>query len=256
MKKITYYIAFILIAFSAFSCEMDNYDEPDAGIEGVIYDHEGKPLQVEHGSDIIRIRELSWAKGDENAYIGNQRLKVMQEGNYQNTKLFAGEYLMLPYSGAFFPYDDTNQDNDQAGELVNIKGTVKKDFAVTPYLSIEWVKEPTVTSDNYIECSVRFKRNQKAGYEMPDVREAWLLVSRTVNTSARDLELYPRQLDLTNAMEGTVLEFKTAKPVKYTGINYYIRVSMNCKTADGKPETNYPGMGASNFTDVKKVTIP
>jgi hypothetical protein len=91
---------------------------------------------------------------------------------------------------------------------------------------------------------------------MPDLKEAWLLVSRTVNTSSRNLDLFPRKMDLTNDMEDQELTFRTDIPVKYTGIDYWIRVSMNCQTAEGKPETNYPGMGAENFTTIEKIHVP
>jgi hypothetical protein len=237
------------------ACEIDNYDGPDATIQGTVYDHLNQPLQVNHGAEIIRTKEISWAK-DTATFIGNQNLKVQQDGTYRHTKWFSGEYRMLPYSGAFFPYDDEKLDADDAGELVKISGTTTRDFVVTPYLTVEWVKKPVVTSDNYIECSVRFKRNQKAGYEMPDVREAWLLVSRTVNTGSRNLDLFPRKMDLTNDMEGQELTFRTDIPLKYTGIDYWIRVSMNCQTAAGKPETNYPGMGADNFSTIEKIHVP
>jgi hypothetical protein len=255
MKKLNYYIVFIMCCLLPPACEIDNYDGPDATIRGTIYDHLNQPLQVNHGAEIIRTKEISWAK-DETTFIGNQNLKVQQDGTYLHTKWFSGEYRMLPYSGAFFPYDDEKLDADDAGELVKISGTTTRDFIVTPYLTVEWVKTPVVTSDNYIECSVRFKRNQKAGYEMPDVREAWLLVSRTVNTGSRNLDLYPVKMDLTNDMEGQELTFRTAIPVRYTGIDYWIRISMNCQTAAGKPETNYPGMGAENFTTVEKIHVP
>ena len=254
MKK---YIVVLLCSLFAVACEIDNYEGPNATIQGTIFDSESnEPLQVDHGSGIIRIREISWAQGDTNAYIGNQTLKVQQDGTYLNTKWFSGDYKMMPYSGAFYPYDDVNLDNDEAGELVHISGSTIKDFTVTPYLSVEWVEEPYVTPDNFIQCSVRFKRNQKPGYEMPDVREAWLLISKSVNTSARDLQLYPKALALTNDMEGTVLQFKSDRAVKYAGIDYWVRISMNCKTAVGKPQTNYPGMGASNYTTIKKVSVP
>jgi hypothetical protein len=255
MKFFIYYTLTVLFCISFVACEIDNYEEPDATIQGTIYDNQtNAPLQVDHGSGIIRMREASWAK-DDNAFIGNQTLKVQQDGTYRNTKWFSGEYLMLPYSGAFYPYDDENKDYDNAGELVKIAGVTSKDFTVTPYLSVEWVEEPTVLPDNSIRCSARFKRNQKPGYEMPDVREADLLVSKIINTGAKDSNLFPNKVVLTNDMEGQAIVF-TSKPVKYTGIDYYIRISMNCKTAVGKPETNYPGMGASNFTTIKKVHIP
>jgi hypothetical protein len=202
------------------------------------------------------MREVSWAK-DSTSYVGNQTLKVQQDGTYRHTKWFSGEYRMLPYSGAFFPYDDELLDGDDAGELVKISGTTAKDFVVTPYLTIEWVKTPYVTSDNFIECVIRFKRNQKAGFAMPDVREASILVSRTVNPSGgNDGELFPTPKQLTNDMEGTEITFRTSRAVKYTGIDYWIRVQMNCKTAVDNAATNYPGMGANNFTTIEKIHVP
>ena len=255
MKNIIKYSILLCCAFFTVSCEIDNYVEPEATIQGTIYDHMNQPLQVNQGAGIIRMREISWAK-DSTSFIGNRTLKVQQDGTYRNTKLFAGEYLMLPYAGAFYPYDDENLDSDEAGELVKISGSVVKDFAVTPYLTVEWIQKPTVTSDKYIECTAHFTRNQKEGYEMPDVREAWLLVSRTVNTNARLLDYFPAKINLSNDMEGQEISFRTAIPVKYTGIDYWVRISMNCQTAAGKPETNYPGMGADNFTTIEKVHVP
>jgi hypothetical protein len=264
MKKLENYIVLFLFSLFAVACEMDNYDGPDAGIQGVIYDiTTGKPLQVDHGAGIIRMRELSWAKGDTLAHIGNRNLSVMQDGTYKNTKLFSGEYLMLPNGGPFFPYDDENRDHDEAGELVKIKGTITKDFEVTPFLTLTWVEKPTVLPDNKIRCVVRFKRNQKMNsltgefYDMPSVKEAWLQVSRVTKANARDLSLYPRQLLLTNDMEGRDLEFVSEIPVKFTGRSYFIRVVMNCQTNTDFPTTsNYPGVDAWVGTTVEEVKVP
>ena len=258
MKRLSNYIVILLCSLMAVSCEIDNYDGPDAEISGAFYDHNGQPFQVNHGASILRMREVSWETGDSTVFIGNQTLKVQQDGTYRHTKWFSGEYRMLPYSGAFFPYDDANLDNDNAGDLVKISGnSTTKDFVVTPYLTIEWVTKPFVTSDNRIECSIRFKRNQKAGYAMPDIREGNLLVSRTANpSSGNDSQLYPTLFAMTNSMEGDVITFRTAIPVKYTNMDYWIRVSMNCKTAADNPATNYPGMGANNFTTIEKIHVP
>jgi hypothetical protein len=255
MKILSKYIAFLLCCVSVVSCEIDNYSEPDATIQGAIYDHNGQPLQVNHGSGYIRAREISWAK-DETNFVGNQTLYVQQDGTYRNTKWFSGEYLMMPYAGNFYPYDDEKKDGDDAGDPVRISGTTTKDFTVTPYLSIEWVKKPAITPDNYLECSVRFKRNQKAGYEMPDVREAWLRVSRSINASAADGQYFKVKKDLTNDMEGQEVTFRTDIPLKYTGTDYWIRVQMDCKAVTGKPETNYPGIGAANYTTIEKIHVP
>ena len=119
MKVFNYYILLVLLCLSFTACETDNYEAPDCTIQGKISDHRNQPFQVNQGADIIRIREISWAK-DSTTYTANRKLKVQQDGTYRNTKIFRGTYRLLPYSGAFFPYDDVNKDNDDAGELVAI----------------------------------------------------------------------------------------------------------------------------------------
>ena len=258
MKNIfSKFLAIILCCFLATSCEIDNFTGPDATIQGTFYDHNGQALQVNHGASYLRMREISWIIDDPDVFIGNRNLAIQQDGTYRNTKQFSGEYRMLPYQGNFFPYDDANADGDDAGDLVKISGTTTKDFTVTPYLTIEWVEKPTVTADLYLECTVRFIRNQKSGYEMPDLREGRLQISRMVNTSSgNNTDLYPTPLTLNNSMEGQDIKFRSAIPLKYTGIDYWIRVTMNCQTAAGKPETNYPGMGQENCSTIEKIHVP
>jgi hypothetical protein len=57
-------------------------------------------------------------------------------------------------------------------------------------------------------------------------------------------------------MEGQEITYRTAIPLKYTGIDYWVRVSMNCKAAAGNSNTNYPGMGQDNFTTIEKIHVP
>ncbi len=254
MKYLNYCILLTFLCLGFTACELDNYEAPDCTIQGTLTDHLGQPFQVNQGAEIIRIREVSWAKDDE-TYTANRMLKVQQDGTYRNTKIFKGSYLLLPYKGAFYPYDDEHQDSDEAGEPVEINGTATQNFSVTPYLTLEWVQKPTVDAEGYLSCSVRFKRNQKAGYEMPDLKEASLSISRTINAGAGDGSLTPKPMTITNDMEGQEIKFRTVTPLKYTGINYWVRVSMNTQTAAGKPETNYPGMGASNFTTIEKIFV-
>jgi hypothetical protein len=255
MKQLNFYCVFVFCCLLFVSCEIDNYEAPDCTVEGQVFDHLNQPFQASQGAAIIRIRETSWAK-DDATYTANQTLRVQQDGTYRHTKIFQGTYRLLPYMGAFFPYDDVNADNDDAGELVTINGSAAKDFTVTPYLTIEWVQKPVVDAEGYLNCSVKFTRNQKPGYEMPDLRQAGLLVSRSVNINAADGNLFNTRLNITNDMEGTEIRFKTVIPLKYTGIDYWVRVAINCQTAAGKPETNYPGMGADNFSTIEKIHVP
>lgn len=245
----------ILLCLGFASCQIDNYDEPDCTIEGKLLDHLNQPFQVNQGAGIIRIREISWAK-DDDTYTANRTLKVQQDGTYRNTKVFKGTYRLLPYSGAFFPYDDVNKDGDDAGELVEISGTATRDFTVTPYLTIEWVQKPAIDAAGYLTCSVKFTRNQKPGYEMPDLRRANLQVSRSLNAGASDGSLFPTPMNIANSQEGTEIVFKTAIPMRWTGIDYWVRVSMETQAVPGKPDTNYPGIGASNYTTIEKIHVP
>ena len=256
MKFFNYYILSALFCIVAFAgCEIDNFDAPDCTIEGKITDHTGQPFQVSHGASLIRMRELSWANDDPDVYIANRTLKVQQDANYRHTKIFKGTYRMLPVGGAFYPYDDDfRQNEDDAGEIVEINGTATKDFSVTPYLMIEWVDKPSVDADGYLSCSVKFKRIQKPGYEMPNVYRANMSVSKVMNATSGDGELFRNQITLNNNMENQVITFKTSRALKYYGIRYRVRISMTCQQASAA--SNYPGMGASNYSTIEDINVP
>jgi hypothetical protein len=256
-------MAIFICLFLAASCEIDNYEAPDATVRGAFFDHNGQPLTVEEGSAYLRMRENSWADRDTNAYVGYRTLALRQDGTYQHTRQFSGTYRMFPSSGNFFPYweaGDEVKDGEEAGILVNVSGVTVQDFTVTPYLTIEWVKKPYyVASGNYIECVVRFTRNQKPGFNMPDVQFANMRIGRSeYPTRSRIAEYEPAQLTLTNDMEGTDITISTNRnlPIKVKGVNYYIQITMNCKTAAGDNTTNYPGIGAWNTTTVESVFVP
>ncbi len=262
MKFLKYCIPVALFCLGLTACEIDNYDAPDGTIQGAITDHEGNPFIAGHGAEIIRMREISWAK-DETTYTANRKLKTLDNGVYRNTKIFKGTYLIMPHGGAFYPYwpaaeGDLFGERDDAGDRVEIKskGTTTMNFTVTPYLTLEWVKKPTIDAEGYVTCSVRFRRNQKEGYDMPDLREANISISRTINAGAGDGSLVPAAKRISNDMEGTEIEFKSLIPLKYSGINYWVRVSMNTQTVSGNPSTNYPGIGASNYTTTEQVFYP
>ena len=53
MKKIIFYI---MIALFTWSCEIDNYDSPNASIQGILADANGIGLQIEQGSSSARIK--------------------------------------------------------------------------------------------------------------------------------------------------------------------------------------------------------
>lgn len=243
MKKIIYSIITVCLAVCFYACEKDNYDAPNAEIMGRILDHNGKLFQTEQGSSSMRIKmdELSWNTGDEDVAIKPFYLNMKQDGEYINNKIFAAKYNMTPIEGAFYPYTDKDS------VIIDIKGVTVQDFTVIPYLDIEWVAEPSLTADNHVVASVRFKRNEKTGVTMPNLNDGALFIasSHFVGKYNHDSQISGNVKAITNADEGTVIEFKSSKPMKYTNATYYVRVGISC--ADSFKKYNY--------TDVKSVTV-
>lgn len=244
MKRIIYILFITALVSGFYSCDKDNYDEPDAQINGRILDPDGNSVQTEQGSSTnynvrIKMEELSWAHGDSTIAIIPTYLNVRQDGSYVNTKIFSGQYRMTPVEGAFYPYD-------AAGEIVDIKGNVTKDFTVIPYLDVSWISEPTLTSDNKITCSIQFTRNVKSGAIMPDLSNTRLFISTTqyVGNNNYDSQISSSTVNLTNTQEGQTITL-TSNALKYTGMTYYVRVGACCNDSYKK----------YNYTDIKQLTV-
>jgi len=240
MKKIFYLFIPVLILFS---CEIDNYDEPDARISGMILDHNGRQVQTEHGGANMRIKliDLNWNTGSDDVAVTPLYFNVHQEGTYVNNKVFSSEYLVSLVEGPFYPM------SEEESVKLHIKGNVSHDFRVIPYLDLEWVQEPVVTTDNHIKASVRFKRNSKAGVTMPSLLNGQLFISTNQYSGNNnyDSQLVGAVKIIRNDDEGQVIEFQTIREVKYTGRNYYVRIGICCNDSYKK----------YNYTDIKKLTV-
>ncbi len=243
MKRLYYFFTVIACLSLMYSCEKDNYDAPDAAIQGRILDQNGQPLQTEQGASNMRIKmeELSWQKGDEDVSITPTYLNVKQEGTYINTKLFSGVYKMTPVEGPFFPYDER-------GDTVTIAGSVTKDFTVIPYLQVEWVTEPYLDGSNYIKAAVRFTRNTKEGVAQPNLNNAIFCIATTqyVGNNNYDSQLISGTVAISNSQEGQTINLSTSRAVKYTNTTYYVRVGICCSDSYKK----------YNYTDIKTVVVP
>mgnify|MGYP000054887998 FL=1 len=137
MKKLTYILLSLCLLVNFTSCDVDNYGEPEETFRGAFIDKETKePFQTAIGNTGIRIRmmEYSWSDTPE-PYDFN----CMQDGTFQNTKIFAGNYGIIP-EGAFVPLDE---------EIIDIKGTVEKTYEIEPLLRVKWVSEPQVNAEWY-----------------------------------------------------------------------------------------------------------
>jgi hypothetical protein len=133
--RITSFISLMSLIMLFTSCglsELDNYEQPDAGLSGNIIDDETGELVQQ---DIIRGGVIEII---ENGYVSPQYLVLKTDGSYANTRLFANTYTVQPKRGNFKIVDP---------QEVNIKGQTTLDFRVTPYIRI---KDLQIERDNNI----------------------------------------------------------------------------------------------------------
>ena len=136
MKKRFYYSIFLVLTIAALavSCEFDNYDEPEATLQGNLV-YNGTPIQVPHNDVRMELWEPGW---ELKAPI---TVAVSQDGSY-SAKLFEGSYkLVIPSGeGPFMSNSDTIE--------LNVSGTTQKDIEVTPYYMITGTPNFTVVGDS------------------------------------------------------------------------------------------------------------
>ena len=172
-----------IVILSLSSCfKIDNWDEPDCTFYGTVYDsYTGEPLLASQDDWQIKIWERTW-KGHPGGATASQDLRIKQDGTYQNTKLFAGTYDMLPDDGPFWIADTTKS--------VVLKGKIKQDFTVTPYMIIddftcEMKELPRKITEMHlppeyglwVKWRVRAPLLIKEGREIPNLRDIKLFLS-------------------------------------------------------------------------------
>lgn len=231
MKSLNKYMMAFLVAactLSTTSCEKDNYDEPEAGIAGQITDQDGNPLQVAvaKNSMSIRVIEKSYAHGDESITVTPQDLNLKQDGSFENSRLFAGTYSVSPWQGPFY-------ENDAAAltEEVQLKSgkTTIVNFKVTPYLKLEWVKEPYIDpADGKLKASFKFHQNEKEGMAKPKLQDYGLWISRTQYCGPEsEPNLTPPVKNFTTQQEGDEILMESKVKVNYA-MKYYVRFGARC----------------------------
>ena len=242
MKKITYiFLGMALLGLS--SCyKKDNWDAPDAQVYGNIIDsYTGKPLLASQNDWQIRIWDRSWT----GSAPVNQTIPVKQDGSYNNSKLFAGTYDMLPYGGPFWPITDT------AKNVVFSKSGTQKDFTVTPYLQL--VEFTTSLSGTNLTMTVRLKAPKRTG--LPNIVEIkpYLSLTSFVGESSyiNIAEYNNKRIQINKPWLTEVGDIETSNvytigplPVKL-GYTYNVRVGANVNDANRK----------YNYSEIKQVEV-
>lgn len=240
MKKIFYLLATGLVLLGATSCqEFDNYEAPQETLKGAIIDAETQqPFQTETGDNGVRIRlmEYSWSDNPTPYYF-----TVKQDGTFNNTKIFAGNYGIEPL-GAFVPLGETTRD---------ISGTVEMNFEVEPFLRIEYVGEPVVDGDKITVQAVITRGTDNPNYQQA-VSDVYLFINASspyVGNNNFD-DRYDAHLtgdDVADILGETIT--LTTEGSLPSGRTYYLRVG-------ARIDTDIDGVKRYNYTDVVSVSIP
>lgn len=126
MKKIINIFLLIPCLILAFaSCEIDNYDGPDAKFYGgIIDDVTGQLVEtdIQNGS-AIRAYELGFPTPTAQTWV------IKQNGEFRNDLVFAAHYKIEFINGNFYPLT--------VDDLEIKKGNNEHDFVVTPYIRIK-----------------------------------------------------------------------------------------------------------------------
>ena len=266
MKKILKYFSLITVSLVLVSCEIDNYDGPDAQLEGRIIvkgtgdpNFDGKNLQTTQGGGNMTIRmiETSWTKSES---VTARDINVMQDGTYRNLKLFSGSYKIYPYNGPFYPYTE-----DEYKDVQLVKGNTSLDMEVMPYLNVEWVEEPHVIEQpvpdsnpvvigKYITAKAKFKVNRKTvngNVITPSVSYGRMYIGTSIyptNTAVGD---YSQDIAYSNTDENQVITFISRRHMLYDNITLYVRVGFRCRVDAPNGITD-----KFNYTSVIQVKVP
>jgi hypothetical protein len=133
MKKILYlFVLSCFISLITVSCEIDNYDGPNATITGKFLDTatgEVVGTDITNGNS-IGVYELGWPTE------AKQTWNVDNSGVYTNKLVFAANYRIEFTNCNFYPF--------KVDDFVVKEGENTNDFTVTPYLRIV---NPVITFD-------------------------------------------------------------------------------------------------------------
>lgn len=241
MKKTINILGFIAVLLFSACSPIDNFDTPEETIQGKIYDSATGELLQCGTSTQIRLMEYSWDKNPTPYYI-----TAKPDGTYKNTKIFKGNYGLLPY-GAFVPFQQFDAEgnyirNDEV--IKDIKGTVTVDFQVEPFLRVEWVGEPVLDEEGVITAVVRVTRGtNNPDYQAPvDYINLYVSTGETVG-DGNYINMYSRRKFFNgNDAEqylGQEYEIKTRGNLP-AGRRWVIRAGARTKTiVNGSQRFNY-----------------
>ncbi len=236
MKRNSIYIALILlVAVIAGGCnKIDDYPEPEETLTGKIIDVEtGDPIFTEQ-PDGTRIKLL---QKDWNDNPLPQYFWVKPDGTFRNTKIFKGQYEVVPVDGPFVPLTET--------QTIDLNGESDLTFRVLPFLRVK-LGEVSVNGTTVL---VSYKIERPAGAGTFKILDAKIFVSTTSQATNASFDNKLTQTnDLQNTDDSQILATTyTASVTLPEKRSFYIRVGAR---SEDNVSRRY------NYTQAVKVDIP
>jgi len=238
MKKILLLISCCLFALT--SCEIDNYEAPNASIHGSIIDGKTSELvgmDVQEGGE-LKVVEL----GFENPQ--DQSWRIMNTGEYRNDLVFAATYDIRMENNNCYAFVEK--------DVVVKKGDNTKDFKVTPYIRI---KNPKIEKNgNQIVATFSLeggKGDEKlASLQLFAFSDMWVGNSVKFRLSGGTDKVdfgIPVDIDSSQTYTLTIDIAANQSSFKYTGKNYYFRIGA---------KADIPNVGTIRYNYSALVAIP
>jgi hypothetical protein len=193
MRKIIFKLFAIIVIVAGFfaSCDLDNYEAPNAELSGSFIDVETQELVQQ---DIIRGTQVRLTEHEYDP-VANQYLNAKPDGTYTDKLLFAGTYTVQPERGNFLPVEEQ--------EIV-IEGKTRLDFVVTPYIRI--IDASIVKSGSKIIATFKLQQNVENnvsriglyGHPNPIAGQPIKIVSaeKAINTVVDPDEIFTLEIDI------------------------------------------------------------
>ncbi|SEM59796.1 Protein of unknown function [Mucilaginibacter gossypiicola] len=222
----------IAILASSACTKTDNYDGPNASLQGNILSSEGGNLLTSGGSTTIKLQQIGWTTP--------QTIPSKFDGTYEDSKLFKGGYKIVPTGGAFWPVLDT--------VTVNIGQGTKHDFTVTPYIVIKNFTH-TLTGTT---LTLTFDIDAPIIAGLPTIKDVQPYVNTTklvgTGASIRDFSdlnaktINKAFIDMSAAEKSITLTVSNLIP----GRTFFVRVGVRLSDS----------FNSSNFSEIVQVDIP
>ncbi|MDB4922983.1 DUF3823 domain-containing protein [Mucilaginibacter sp.] len=233
MKKLIsrIFVGIAILASSACT-KTDNYGGPNASFQGNIISSAGGNLLTSSGSTQIKLQQIGWTTP--------QTIPSKFDGTFEDTKLFKGNYKVIPTGGAFWPVYDTL--------TVKIDNGSKHDFTVTPYIVIKNFTS-TLTGTT---LTLKFDIDAPIAAGLPTIKDAqpYVNTTRLVGTGAsiRDFSdvnavtINKDFIDLSAADKSMTLTVPNLIP----GRTFFVRVGVRLSDS----------FNSSNFSEIVQVDVP